>query len=395
MIISAKLLALACRKLNIAPLLGELCAGIILGPSLLNIIPPAALFKILAEIGVILLLFEVGLHTDLSRLLNTGKKAFMVAGVGFILPSIFGFLLARYFQFSVLSALFIGGTLSATSIGITLRVLSDLNKQHSDGAQIILGAAILDDIFGVLLLSVLYNFSNVGTVNLLALFRLASLIVIFVGLAPILIKIIFWGIEQIFGAKLFEEWLLIFTLLLIAILSWLAYEIGAPSIMGGFVAGLALSRQFGFKFKRGTRWPLIKWVNQILTSENLYFDALTKRIKPFVQLLTPIFFVMVGVSLNLSGLHALDKSFWYFSTSLVLLAFLSKFIAGFCVKAPVRLQAMIGTAMIPRGEVGLIFASLGLTSGIVTHELYACLITVIALTTLLPPLILKILAHRI
>lgn len=389
MLICAKILAFLCQRLSIPAILGELGTGVMLGPSLLNIVRTNELFSFLAEIGVILLLFEVGLHTDISRLFATGRKPFVVALMGFVLPIIFGFALARYFGLANLSALFIGGTLSATSIGITMRVLADLQKQHRHEAQIVLGAAIVDDIFGVLLLSVLYNFAVHGMVNIVAIGRLSLLMLAFLWLAPLVAKVIFWGLARFLPAKVFKGALLILTLLLILLLSILAHLIGAPSIIGGFVAGVALSRQFAWQFKSGAHLRLLRWFNAVLSSENTYFVHLEKQIMPLVQIFAPIFFVMVGVSLNFRELHGVSTNFWCLSLGLLMLAFLSKFLAGFFIKEPRKLQMLIGVAMIPRGEVGLIFASLGLSAGILTPELYACLILVVALTTFLPPFLLK------
>jgi Kef-type K+ transport system membrane component KefB len=388
-LLSAKLGAFLFKKIAIPPVLGELAAGIILGPSLLGLVTPDKIFTLLAEVGVVFLLFEVGLHTNVSRLLNTGKKPLIVASVGFIAPIILGFILARAFGLTTLMALFIGGTLSATSIGITMRVLQDLQKQHSHEAQIVLGAAIIDDVFGVLLLSMLYNFAQSGTVSLWHVMVLASSILIFILVMPLIVKLIFWNLERYLPAKIFNTLLLPLSLGLILILSMLAHLLGAPTIIGGFVAGIALSRQLGWHFKQGQGWRTIRLLNTILTAENTFFTRLEQQTAPFIQIFAPIFFVMVGVSLNFREIHNTGGHFWLLTLSLLIMALLSKFLSGFFIKEPRRLQMLTGIAMMPRGEVGLIFASLGLSTLILTPDLYACLIVVVALTTFLPPLLLK------
>ena len=148
--------------------IGELLAGVILGPSLLGWIEPFEAIKLMAEIGIILLLFEVGLETDVKRLVRTGIKSFVVAMIGFVLPLVLGFSLGYWvFNQPLLVSLFIGGTLTATSIGITVRVLSDLKRQQAPEGQIVLGAAVLDDVMGVVLLALLYEFSIGGGVSIL------------------------------------------------------------------------------------------------------------------------------------------------------------------------------------------------------------------------------------
>lgn len=394
LLLSAKIFGLVFKKINIPPVLGELFAGVILGPSLFNFIKPNSILELLAEIGVVFLLFEVGLHTDVTRLLSTGKKPILVASCGFILPIILGFALARYLGLPTLTALFIGGTLSATSIGITMRVLNDLKQQSSHEAQIVLGAAIADDIFGVLLLSLLYNFSVYGTVNITSVVMLALFIVLFILFAPPIAKAVFWGLMQVLPAKVFNSLLLVFTLVLILLFSLLAHAIHAPTIIGGFVAGISLSRQFVWRPKGDMgKSALVRLVVTILSSENVFFERLQKQIAPFVQIFSPIFFVMVGVALNFKALQLASAEFWLMSLGLLLIALVSKFLSGFVIKEPRPLQTLIGVAMIPRGEVGLIFASLGLGASILSPELYACLILVVALTTFLPPFLLKYLYH--
>src|SRR5579883_2228357 len=137
----------AASFLKIPPVIGEMFAGILLGPSVFGVLTLSSPIYLLAQIGIILLLFEVGIETDMNRLTSAGGKALSVAVGGVVLPFFFGFFLSYYgFDFSVLASLFVGCTLTATSIGITLRVLRDLQKQNSDEAQVILGAAVLDDI---------------------------------------------------------------------------------------------------------------------------------------------------------------------------------------------------------------------------------------------------------
>ncbi|MDH5765569.1 MAG: cation:proton antiporter, partial [Gammaproteobacteria bacterium] len=143
-LLAARLLAEIAVRINVPAVIGELAAGIILGPSLLGYLEPNEVIRLLAEIGIILLLFEVGLETDVRRIMRTGHKSFLVALMGFFVPFVLGFAASYWlFELSVLVALFVGGTLTATSIGITVRVLADVNRQNENEGQIVLGAAVL------------------------------------------------------------------------------------------------------------------------------------------------------------------------------------------------------------------------------------------------------------
>ena len=246
--LSAKIFGYGANKLSIPPVLGELVAGVLLGPSLLNWVKPNHLLQFFAEIGIVLLLFEVGLDTDLKRLHASGKKALTVACLGVILPLILGYGASHYlFKLSALEALFIGGTLTATSIGITVRVLSDLKQRHSHEAHIVIGAAILDDILGVLLLAVLYEFARAGVIKVSSLGLISLQILIFMLCVPLLSKAVL-GLVSLLRVRHAPFLVLILSLVLLLGFSYLANLWGVPEIMAGFAVGLAASSQFGLKF---------------------------------------------------------------------------------------------------------------------------------------------------
>ena len=189
-LLSARVLGEIAAWLSIPSVMGELLAGVLLGPSLLGWVKPTEVIQMLAEIGLILLLFEVGLDTDIANLVDKGKSASIVAVGGFVAPFIGGFALSYYlFDLSLIASLFIGGALTATSIGVTVRVLRDLNRHRSPEAQVVLGAAVLDDILGVVLLAVLLEFSTNGGVSPLNASKVFVFVVIFMLLAPIVGKI--------------------------------------------------------------------------------------------------------------------------------------------------------------------------------------------------------------
>jgi Kef-type K+ transport system membrane component KefB len=377
-LLTARIFAELATRLQAPSVIGELFAGVVLGPSLLGWIEPTEAIRLMAGIGIILLLFAVGLETDVKRLVSTGLESIVVALAGFILPFVLGFGLAYgLFELPLLVSLFVGGTLTATSIGITVRVLSDLKRQHSKEGQIVLGAAVLDDVMGVVLLALLYEFSIGGGVSLVNTGKVLIFIAAFFVLAPVAAKLMSVVIKR-FDARSEIPGLIPTTIVsLVLFFAWLAYVIGAPELLGGFAAGLALSRRFFL--------PL----GIALHSDEAFAERIETQTKPIVQLFTPIFFVMVGLSLNLREIDWSSPFIWLFSLSLLVAAVAGKLFGALLVREIWTVRWMIGTAMIPRGEVGLIFAELGRESGVFSNDVYAGMVIVIALTTLLPPFFMK------
>ena len=377
-LLTARVFAELAVRMQAPSVIGELVAGVILGPSLLGWLTPNEVLKLLAEIGIILLLFEVGLETDVRNLVKTGRESFIVALGGFAVPFVLGFSLGYWvFQLPLLVSLFIGGTLTATSIGITIRVLSDLKRQQQKEGQIVLGAAVLDDVLGVILLALLYEFSIGGGVSMIN----ASKVLVFVGtffiLAPLAAKLISHLISHVDSSTEIPGLIPVTIVSLVLFFAWLAHAIGAPELLGGFAAGLALSRRFFLPFGIALR------------TDEAFARRIEDQMRPIVHLFTPIFFVMVGLSLNLREIDWSSPFIWSFSLLFFAVAVLGKFAGALFIKEPWRMRMIIGFAMVPRGEVGLIFAELGRVSGIFNNEVYAAMVIVIALTTLLPPFVMK------
>ena len=373
-LISARVLGEIAGRLQVPPVIGELLAGVLLGPSLLGWVEPSHVVELLAKIGIILLLFEVGLETDVYRLLETGLRAVIVAVAGFVLPFVLGFALAHWaFHMPLPVALFVGGVLTATSIGITVRVLEDLRRQASHEAQIVLGAAVLDDILGVVLLALLYQFSTGGGISLLNSGRVLLFIVVFLIVAPVLAKMLSLVIRRFDAASQIPGLIPTTMVSLILLFAWLAHQVGAPELLGGFAAGLVLTQ------------PVFLPFGIAMQADGHFTERIEAQMKPIVHLFTPIFFVMVGLSLDLRAVDWTSPFIWTLSLALLGAAVAGKLGAGFLIKEPTLTRWSVGMAMVPRGEVGLIFAELGRTSRILDAQVYAALIIVIALTTLLPP----------
>ncbi len=382
-LIASRIFAEFAVRLKFPAVIGELLAGVVLGPSLLGWVEPSQTFRLLAEIGIILLLFEVGLETDVMQLVRAGAKSIVVALSGFILPFLFGFLLCYWgFGLALIVSLFVAGTITATSIGITLRVLSDLNRQHSHEAQVILGAAVIDDILGILLLALLYEFSVSGNIDFVESGKVLMFVVVFFVLAPAAAKLMSFIIQHFDKASDLPGLIPISIVSLVLFFAWLAHAIGAPELLGGFAAGLALSRRFFLPF------------GMALHSNPGFNERVEKQMLPIIHLFTPIFFVVVGLSLNLKQVDWNSVFVYAFAGSMFLVAVAGKIAGSLFMREPMHVRWAVGISMVPRGEVGLIFAELGRVNGILVDDVYAATIIVIALTTLLPPFVLRAFYNR-
>ncbi|MCU7939199.1 MAG: cation:proton antiporter [gamma proteobacterium symbiont of Bathyaustriella thionipta] len=358
--------------------IGELLAGVVIGPSLLGWVEPDKILELLAEIGIILLLFEVGLKTDGKRLLHSGFKSVVVASSGFIFPMLFGFAISYwYFELSLLVSLFVGGTITATSIGITVRVLKELNCQHAHEGHVVLGAAVLDDIFGVVLLVVLYEFSISGGVSFFNIGKVLLFIGTFFAVAPIAAKLMSVYIKRLDQVSEIPGLIPTTIVSLVLFFSWVSHSLGAPELIGGFAAGLALSRRFFMPF------------GLTISTDKEFASSIESQMKPIIQLFTPIFFVYIGLSLNLREIDWSSPFIWGFSMTVFVLSVIGKMIGPFFIKETIYSKWAIGMAMVPRGEIGLIFAELGKLSGILNNEIHAGMVIVIVLTTLLSPFVMK------
>ena len=320
----------------------------------------------------------MGLHTDLKRLVRARGGAMVLALAGFIAPFALGYALSRYlFDLPILAALFIGGTLTATSIGVTVRVLRDLGQDRGREGQVVLGAAVIDDLLGVMLLAVLYEFATVGEVSLVQAGRVVFLVVVFFALAPPAAKMLSLVIRKAHLAKQAPGLIPVALVTLVLGFAALAHMMGAPELLGGFAAGIALSRRFFLPMGLSLR------------VDPRFSRLVIEQMRPIIQLFTPIFFVSVGLSLDLSAIDWTSGFIWTFSLSLVAVAVVGKVAGGLLVPGSIHSRIAMGMAMVPRGEVGLIFSELGRQAGIFNPEVYATLVVVIAYTTLFAPFWMK------
>jgi len=384
MLVGARIFAEFFQRVGLPPVLGELAAGLFLGPTFLGWVSLNDTIKLLAEIGIILLLFDVGLETDLKRLKESGWSATLVAVGGFVLPLVFGASVSYYlFHYNLIASLFIGGTVTATSIGITVRVLKDLKKHRSREGEIVLGAAVLDDIFGVVLLAILFDFSQSGEVNIVDTGRVFLFIITFFLIAPIAAKLMAILIRKYDSQTSYPGLIPVSIISLVLFFAWMAHQMGAPEIIGGFAAGLALSRRFFLPF------------GAVIGEDQVFAEKIEEQMRPIVLLFTPIFFVTVGLSVNMQDINWGESHIWLFGGSILLVSVIGKMLVPFGMRSlDFSRKLIVGLSMVPRGEVGLIFAEIGRTSGIFTNEVYTAMIVVIVLTTMLPPLLIKMVYAR-
>jgi len=363
--LAARLGGEAMLRLGQTAVVGELLAGLAIGPGALAVVAPSVFLDGLAEIGVVILLFEIGLASDLDRLLRSGLQSLVVALVGIVSPLLLGFALARWWGLTPLGAVFIGAALTATSVGVTARVFSELGKVNDPPAQVVLGAAVADDVLGLVILSVVAGLARTGHVSLW------SMVTLLLGAVLFLTAAITIGVRL---APFFVRWadrmqargsLVVWAVLFCTVLAVLAERSGLAAMIGAFAAGLVLA-----KTERGVH--------------------IEDRIRPVADLFVPIFFVTIGMHVDLRHLDPLSpRGTLVFAVLLTLVAVASKLVAALGVYRPDVRRLPVGVGMIPRGEVGLIFAAIGLTGAVITPELYAAVVLMIVLTTVVGPVWLR------
>lgn len=371
--LAAKAFGEIAERLGQPAVLGELVGGVLIGVSGLHLVDPHDVtIHLLSELGVILLLFIIGLETDLKKLMEVGGPATAVAVVGVALPFAGGVLLGMSLGMRMMVSVFLGAALTATSVGITARVLSDLGHLQDDESQVILGAAVVDDIIGLVLLTVVGTLAAGGELTFLGVGRIILtafgfvLLAIGIGsqLAPMLIRLID-RIEIRRG--------LFFSAILFAfLLAWLAQKAGSAIIIGSFAAGLVLARTHRGK-------------------------EIEREVHDIAQFFVPIFFVVVGAAVDLKAISPFDpeaRRFLWIGLALTVVGIAGKVAAGAVAWRKGLKKIVIGVGMIPRGEVGLIFAQIGLSTKLLSSGLYSAVALMVMITTFITPPLLRRLLVR-
>jgi Kef-type K+ transport system membrane component KefB len=372
--IAAKLFGELAERVGQPAVLGELLGGVLIGVSGFHLVDPHdTTIHLLSELGVILLLFLIGLETDLRKLMAVGGSATAVAVVGVALPFAGGLAFGHLLGMRLMVSVFLGAALTATSVGITARVLSDLGHLQDDESQVVLGAAVVDDIIGLVLLTLVGTLAQGGELTFLGVGRIILtafgfvLLAILIGsqLAPRLIR----AIDRIDMARGLFFASLVFALLL----AWIAQQVGSAIIIGSFAAGLVLARTHRGK-------------------------DIEHEVHDVAQFFIPIFFVVVGAAVDLRSINPLDpeaRRYLLIGLGLTVIGIIGKVLAGFVVWKKGLRRIVIGVGMIPRGEVGLIFATIGLSTGLLSKGLYSAVALMVMLTTFIaPPLLRKLLVPK-
>ncbi|MBL1174718.1 cation:proton antiporter [Pantanalinema sp. GBBB05] len=406
--LASKLGGEICARLDLPPVLGELVGGVLVGVSALHLLvfpeggvdgtnsllmhvlqmtagfdvtaipsifeAQSEVISVLAELGVVILLFEIGLESDIKELLRVGPQATIVAVVGVVTPFALGTAgLMLVFGVPTVPAVFAGAALTATSIGITAKVLAEIDRLTSREGQIIIGAAVMDDVLGIIVLAVVASLARNGSV------QVSNVVFLIISAAAFLIGSIWLGrLLMPFFVSLVDNLktrgqLLVMGLIFGYGLSYIAAVIHLEAILGAFAAGLILA-------------------------ETNKRKELEELVIPIADMLVPIFFVSVGARTDVSVLNPFvpeNREGLIMASFLILIAIVGKVVTGATVFGMPGINRLaIGVGMVPRGEVGLVFAAVGSASGALSKSLEAAIIVMVILTTFLAPPLLRVVFTR-
>lgn len=353
-----------CRKLKQPTVLGRLLMGVLIGPSVLGLVEPTETLVNISELGVIMLMFIAGLETDLKQLIESGKSSSLIAMGGVMLPLLLGFGVAVLFGMSAQEGVFVGTILCATSVSISVETLREINKLKTRQGIAILSAAVIDDVIGIVLLSVIVGFvkPGAGESAALVLIKILGFFVLAAVVGIIIMKYAKW----LFRAKVISGQIAITGLIFCLAMGFVSEKLGVAAITGAYIAGIILS-------------------------STPYRNKVTKSMQELSYILfTPVFFVVTGMKVDIT--HLLNG--WIFGLALLAAAIIGKFLgcgavaklAGYNTNESVQ----IGIGMIPRGEVVLIITDMGLRLGVIPESVFASVIFIILATTVITPPVLKV-----
>jgi len=355
------------------PLLAQKIVEIVEGPNGMRWLSIVHTVDMFSRYGVIFLMFLVGLESSVEEMRNAGMPSLKVALIGMLTPFALGLLVAWLVlpQSSVGSLLFIGATLGATSVGITARVLDEMNLVHSQEACVILGAAILDDVFGLIALAIVSgivisgSFQGYAVLQIVGLSTLFIIAVMYAG--PYLLRTL---IAMMHGLQTHEAKIFV-TFIFVMGLAWFADLVGLATIIGAFAAGLIMNDQYF------NGWP---------NDPKYGRETIRSLMDPLEAVLVPIFFVLIGLQVKLESF--LNPDVWLFAGGLTVAAIIGKLVSGLVAGRGMNRLA-IGVGMLPRGEVGLIFASIGKGLGVIDGRLFSAIVLMVVITTVIAPSLLK------
>ncbi len=378
MITAADVCGYIFERLGMAEILGEIYAGIMLGNLALigidfnlgELLRSSEFMVYSSELALVLLLFLVGLESDMRALLKVGSNALAVAFTGVALPVTLGLAAGAVLSYGTgVEGWFVGATLAATSVGITAKLLGDNGLVNTPSARVILGAALIDDVLGILLLAVLASVVVSGEVSPMNLLLIVAKALLFFALALVLGQKLMPGVIHIVSLNKHSSVWTGFAFCLALGFAQLAQVAGLAPLIGAFVAGLLLD---DVDFRVG---------------DALQKHRLEELVKPISDIMITIFFVGIGAQVQLQAL--LDPDILLIIGGLTVVAVASKGLAGYVVRGPVFDRLGIGFGMIPRGEVGLVFAAYAFSHQVFSAQMYSAVVLVVLLTTLVGPILLK------
>lgn len=373
-LLSTKICGIITKKYHLPQVVGALIAGILFGPACLNVLHETEFLKQLAELGVIALMFEAGLETDINEMKNSGKAAIIIATLGVLIPIVGGYLIALFFgepEFYVpttthmLQNIFIGVILTATSVSITVETLKEMGKLSTPVGNIILGAAILDDILGIIALTLITSMADESVNILVVLGKIVAFFVFSAGAGFLFYKSYGkWTMKDTVQRRRYVVIAFVFCLLM----SYIAEEVfGVADITGAFIAGLIISN----------------------TVKRHYIEHRFETIS--YLLLSPIFFASIGFSIEI---ESMSSALIIYTIAIIIMAIITK-LAGCLIGAKMcgyttKEGIQIGAGMVCRGEVALIVASKGEALGLLSTHLFAPIVLMVVVTTVIAPILLKI-----
>lgn len=364
----AKVAGSLAQRIGQPAVLGELVGGVIVGQSGFHLVDTGyETVHMLSELGVFILLLAIGLETDLRMLVRVGATSMAVAVLGVVLPLGLGYIACRMLGLTSLVAIMAGAALTATSVGITARVLSDLGRLRDVEGQIILGAAVIDDILGLVVLTVVTNLARGEPVTVINIAATAAAAFGFLGAVLLAGRFLVPWLSRIMQTIDLPGTPAIMGLILAFGLAWLAEKSGSAMILGAFAAGLLLASA-----------PRAAEIERGITALGHFF--------------VPLFFVVVGASVVLRSLNPLEPQGRFallVGSVLIVVGVIGKLFAGYAPWWFKGDKSLIGVGMIPRGEVGLIFAQVGLTTGVFNQGLFTSTTLMVIVTTFLAPPLVK------
>lgn len=353
------------ERVHLPPILGELLGGMVLGPSFLKIVSPDPVMRDISQVGIILLMFLAGLETNLEEMKRIGLVSFLTAAGGVAVPFFLAIVVGYLYGWEIADMLFLGTILTATSVGITARTLMDMGKLHTSVGMTILGAAVIDDVIGIIVFTIVRGVTLHENLSIFAFWKLAGLIALFFIVS---LKFGFWVSDKLsvlMKKMRTPEVQLTLTIIFVLALAIVAERVQVAGITGAFIAGIVMSNT-----------PQKESIKTKVGSLGYGF---------FI----PLFFVYIGINTNIWDITMLGLA-----VILIVVAIVGKilgsgimaYLGGFSSLDAVR----IGVGMVPRMEVALIIATMGLTAGVMSSFIYSLTVAMVLATTVMTPPLVKL-----